>query len=506
MVVNFALAPATLDPDFTEANQEVGLDGSLYSTLTQASYVPGPLAGTTQANLNPSAVKPYLATSWQFTNDDKTLTFHLHSGLKFPSGDPVDAEAVKWSLERDIASGSGGSSVLLESQYKPQLISSIAAPNPTTLVIHYVRPAPNQPAVLSSPEMSIYDPKLVEAHGGQQGKKPNQWLATHSAGYGPYLLTSYSPGHKMVLEANPSFFEPAKTKHIIINFISNPETLLLDARSGSADVTFGLPNQAAHSLVGESCCVVGSFSSREGYGIILPENSKNPFFKSEKFRQALSYAVPYEGILKTVAYGYGKLYFGEWMPTYAFYNPKIGAAREYNITKAQQLIKESGIKTPVSVPLYVTQGSLPAKEIATEVSETWQKLGVHATVQVVSAGQGLEIEYESHLGPEVIAIGPQIVAPEYYWGYDLQCPEHNPFNDTLICVPAADKLMKELPYVRAAGNAAKAQQIANEADEMYVKATPQIWIYNQDLLTVLSKEITGFASNDMPEMRFWTMR
>ncbi len=506
MVVNYAVPPATLDPDFTEANQEVGIDSALYSTLTQQAHEPGPLPGTEQTDLNPTAVKPYLATSWQFSNGDKTLTFHLRPGLKFPSGDPLDAEAVKWSLERDITSGSGGSSVLLESQYKPRLITSIAAPNPTTLVINYVRPAPNQPAVFASPEISIYDPKLVEAHGGQQGTKPNQWLASHSAGYGPYLLESYVPGHELVLERNPSFFEPAKTKKIIVNFISDPETLLLDARSGAADVTFGLPNQAAHSLVGNSCCVVGAFSSREGYGIILPENSKNPFFQSEKFRQALSYAVPYEGILKTVAYGYGKLYFGEWMPTYSFYDPKVGAPRAYDLTKAKQLLKESGVKTPVSFPLYVAQGSLPSKEIATEVSATWHELGVNATVQVVSAAQSLEIEYESHTGPEVIAIGPQIVAPEYYWGYDLQCPEHNPFNDTLVCLPAADKLMKELPYVRAAGNSAKAQQIVNEADEMYIKATPQIWIYNQKLVTVLSNQITSFYSDDMPEMRFWAMR
>ncbi|MHB1807732.1 MAG: ABC transporter substrate-binding protein, partial [Solirubrobacteraceae bacterium] len=506
IVANFAVAPATLDPDFTEANQEVGIDSQLYSMLTQASRLPGPIANTTEAELNATSAKPYLATSWQFSNGDKTLTFHLREGLKFPSGDPLDAQAVKWSLERDIASGSGGASVFQESQFKPPLVSSISAPNPTTVVINYVRPAPNQPAVLSSPEMAIYDQKLVEAHGGQKGKKPNLWLATHSAGYGPYLLKSYQAGHQMVLEANPSFFEPAKTKHIIVNFISDNETLLLDARSGAANVTFGLSAQAAHSLVGNSCCTVAAFSSREGEGITLPENSKNPALENEKFRQALSYAVPYEGILKSVADGYAKLYFGEWMPSYSFYNAKIGAPRAFSIAKAKQLLKESGIKTPVSLPLYVPQGSIPSKEIATAVAGTWKEIGVNASVSVVSAAQSLEIEYESHAGPEVIAIGPQIVAPDYYWGYDLQCPnykplnEENPYNDTGICLPAADKLMKQLAYVK---NPEKAQQIANEADEMYIKAVPQIWIYNQKLVTVLGKGITSFYSNDMPEMRFW---
>lgn len=499
IVANFAVAPATLDPDFTEANQEVGIDGALYSTLTQQEHVPGPLPGTTEANLSPTAVKGYLATHWQFSNGDRTLTFQLRPGLKFPSGDPLDAAAVVWSLKRDITSGSGGWSVFEESEFTPELITSIKAPNPTTVVLTYRRPAPNQPAVLASPEMSIYDPALVEAHGGQKGKKPNEWLAAHSAGLGPYLLKSYSAGHQMVLEANPEFFEPAKTRHIIVNFIPDDETLLLDARSGATDVTYGLSNEAAHSLVGNSCCIVGAFSSREGQGIVLPENSKNPEFENEKFRQALSYAVPYEGILKTVAFGYGHLYYGEWMPSYSFYNSTIGAPREYNLDKAKQLLKESGVKTPISFPIYVAQGATASKEIATAAAGSWQALGVNAEVKVVSAGQSLEIEYESHTGPEVIAIGPQIVAPEYYWAYDLQCPKVNPYNDTLVCIPQADKLMREIAY----SSPEKQQQLANEADELYVKATPQIWVYNQKLVTVLSKDMTSFYSSDLPEFRFW---
>jgi peptide/nickel transport system substrate-binding protein len=500
LIANFAIAPATLDPDYTEANQEVGIVGAMYSTLLQQAHIPGPIAGTTEANLDPTAVKPYLATSFQFSNNDKTLTFHLRPGLKFPSGDPLDAAAVVWSLKRDITSGSGGYSVLEETEFKPELITSITAPNPTTVVFNYRRPAPNQPAVLASPQMSIYDQQLVEAHGGQKGTKPNQWLATNDAGYGPYLLKSYSAGHQLVLEANPSFFEPAKTKKVIINFIPDDETLLLDAQSGSADVTIGLSNEAAHSLVGNSCCTIGAFSSREGQGIILPENKQNPEFENEKFRQALSYAVPFEGILKSVAYGYAKLYYGEWMPSYSFYNSTVGAPREYNLAKAKQLLKESGVKTPVNFTIYVAQGAIPSKEIATAAAGSWKELGVNAQVKVVSSAQSLEIEYESHTGPEAIAIGPQIVAPEYYWAYDLQCPNVNPYNDTLVCVPKADKLMKELAYTT---NSAEFQKKVNEADELYVKATPQIWVYNQKLVTVLGKNITSFYSSDLPEIRFW---
>lgn len=501
LIVNNSVAVATLDPAFTAADFEAGLDGAMYSTLTQVAQVPGKAPGTTEQNLSITAVKPYLAESWKYSDGMRTLTFHLRKGLKFPSGDPVNAEAVVWSLKRTAKGENGGYSVLEETDYKPPLLQSITAPNEYTVVIHYKRPAPNQLQVLSTPTAgSIYDPKLVEAHGGQQAAKPNQWLASHDAGYGPYLLKSYQPNHQMVLEANPNFFEPPKTKKIIVNFISDNETLLLDAQSGSADVTLGLSDQAAHSLASNSCCTVVTAKSRQAETLNFPETSKNPEFQNTAFRQALSYAFPYEGVLQKVAYGYGKLYFGEWMPAFSWYDASIGGPREYNLNKAKQLLASSGVKTPVSFPIYVAQGDNIGKEIATAASGAWQKLGVEAKVQVVSSSALLEVVYSTHAGASVFLDGPQVVAPDYYWAYDLQCAPNNDYNDTLICIPAADKLMKQIPYVT---NEEKRQQMLNEADKLYAEATPRIWVYNQEIVSVLNKDVTSFYSSDLPDMRFW---
>lgn len=501
LTLNNSTALASLDPSFTYADFEAGLDGAMYSELTQVEHVPGPSSGIEEQNLGIAAVKPYLAESWQWSDGKRTLTFHLRKGLKFPSGDPLNAEAVVWSLKRTITGESGGYSVLEETDFKPPLVQSISAPNESTVVIHYKRPAPNQLQTLSTPTAgAIYDPKLVEAHGGQQKGKPNKWLASHDAGYGPYLLKSYQANHQMVLEANPNFFEQPKTKKIIINFISDNETLLLDAQSGAADVTLGLSDQAAHSLAENACCNVVATKSRQAETLNWPETSKYPEFKNQDFRQALSYAFPYQGVLQKVAYGYGKLYFGEWMPAFSWYEPSVGAPREYNVSKAKQLLAASGIKTPVSFPIYVSQGDTVSKEIATAASGAWQQLGVNAKVEVVSPGAFLEVVYSSFEGPTVFLDGPQVVAPDYYWAYDLQGPPNNQFNDTRVYIPKADKLMKELPYVTSAS---KRQELLNEVDKLYIEATPRIWVYNQDYVSVLNKDVTTYYASDLPEIRFW---
>jgi peptide/nickel transport system substrate-binding protein len=508
LIVNVATPVATLDPAFTFANQEAGLDGALYSTLTQPKYVDGPLAGTTEQDLAVTAVEPYVAESWKFSNGNKTLTFKIKPGLKFPSGDPVDAEAVKWSLERTQKGESGGYSVLEETDFEPPLVKSIEAPDPTTLVIDYKRPAPNQLQVLSTPTAgSIYDPKVVEANGGQKAGTPNEYLGTHSAGYGPYLLKSYKPNREIVLEANPDFFQQPKTKNVIIKFVPNNETLLLNAQSGQADVTLGLSGQAAKSLEGNACCTIGAFKSRQAQTLNFPINDKEPwkndnlpFFENQKFRQALATAFPYEAVLEKVGYGYGELYNGEWMPAFSWYDAKIGAPIETDVEKAKELLKESGVKTPVSFPIYVSQGATVEKEIATAAAGAWEELGVEAKVQTTSSANFLEVVYETHTGASVFVDGPQVVAPDYYWAYDLQCPPNNLFNDTNVCVPASDKAMKKVPYTTKEPDLKK---LLDEANEGWIEEAPRIWVYNQKLVAVLGQNVTGYASSDLPEVRHW---
>ena len=268
-----------------------------------------------------------------------------------------------------------------------------------------------------------------------------------------------------------------------------------------------MSGQAAKSLEGNSCCIVNAARSRQAQTLNFPQNDKAPFnsgkfpfFLNQKFREALSYAFPYEAVLQKVGYGYGELYNGEWMPAFSWYDPKVGAPRETNVEKAEQLIKESGVKTPVSFPIYVTQGATVEKEIATAAQAAWEPLGVKAEVKTTSSANFLEVVYETHEGATVFIDGPQVVAPDYYWAYDLQCPPNNGFNDTNVCVREADNLMKEVPFTEEGPELTKK---LNKADELWIDAAPRIWVYNQQVVSVLGNKMTEYYSSDLPEVRWW---
>jgi peptide/nickel transport system substrate-binding protein len=303
----------------------------------------------------------------------------------------------------------------------------------------------------------------------------------------------------MVLTANPDFFQPPAAQKVIINFITDDSTLLLQARSGAADVTLGMSPQATHSLAGNSCCNVGAFKSRMAETLQFPQIDKAPFFKNTQFRQALSFAFPYKDILDKVAFGYGKLYSGEWMPVFPWYDAATGGPHPTDLNKAKQLMQQSGVKTPVNFPIYVAEGDTIGKQIATAAAGAWQPLGVNAKVQVVSAAQLVDVVYTSHAGANVFIDGPQVVAPDYYWAYDLQCPKVNPYNDTLVCIPEADKIMRKIP----SSSGETRQTMLNDVNKMYMDAAPRIWVYNAANTVVLNKRVAKFYASDLPEVRFW---
>jgi peptide/nickel transport system substrate-binding protein len=486
MVINMSTPLNTLDPTNVALVTQAGILSGLYTTLTYYDSKPGP-DGTIVANTDISHIRPYLAESWTVSPDGKTYTVKLRPGLKFPSGDPLDAAAVKFSFERTIKENISGATVLLENETDPPLIESVSAPDATTVVIKYRRPDPSAPLVWATIGGCIVDPSLVKAHGGVHANTVNEWLASHSAGYGPYVIKSYQPNHQLVLEANPDFFQPAKIKTIIINFVTSEPTLLLQARSGAADVTIGLSNQAVHSLEGNQNCRIIKNISTLSELLNLPETPDIPALQNKTFREALSYAVPYQEILDNIAFGYGQLYYGEWLPGFSWFNPKTGGPRQYDLDKAKQLLKASGVKTPVSFPILVTEGNQVEKQIATAVANVWDQLGVHMSVRTVSPGELLKTIYTTKNAPTMFLDGPFVPTPEYLWSYDIQ--SGNQFNDLLYSNHKIDQLMRNLPTVT---DSQQRQQILDEVQSLWVADSPRIPLYDVQFVTVLSKRVGNF--------------
>ena len=186
-VLNMSVAPATLDPAEACGFTDITVMENVYMRLTRYGSKPGP-KGTTQ--VDPGHIVPYFAKSWKISNGGKKYTFTLRSGLKFPSGKPVNSQAVKYSFNRSITMGGCGGYFIYDGIYTPPLIKSMETPNPTTFVVNLSVPDANVLQDWAQPAASIIDKSVVDAHGGVQKGKVNTWMASHIAGIGPFTMKS----------------------------------------------------------------------------------------------------------------------------------------------------------------------------------------------------------------------------------------------------------------------------------------------------------------------------
>ncbi len=141
------------------------------------------------------ALEPELAKSWDITADGKTITFQFESGVKFHDGTDFNAQAVKWNFDR----------MLDPDEISPRrgefagIISSISTPNSNTLVFQLTKAFRPFVALLADRPGFIVSPTGVQTLGQDFGAKP--------VGAGPFILSEWNPGVRVVLKKNENYWE-----------------------------------------------------------------------------------------------------------------------------------------------------------------------------------------------------------------------------------------------------------------------------------------------------------
>ena len=493
LIVNMAQAPATLDPAWGCGIVEVGFVQNFYIRLTQYGSRPGPDETT---EIEVKKIEPYLATSWDISDDGLVYTYKLRDDVVFASGRPVTSEDVKYSWERVLTMNGCGAYVILDGFYDPPLIEALETPDPYTLVVKLSRPDPNLLQLHAQPWSSIVDREIVEANGGIQANSLSEWMSTNVTGPGPFILEEYEPNERAVLVANPDFPLPPASEKIIINFINSDPTLLLQARSGEADVTLGMTKSSVASLVDNENVRIVANDHAISEQIGLP-NTKAPW-DNVKVREAVSFAVPYEEILDSVAFGYGTLFGGPFMPTLGEHTPGLIDIPTFDMESAMSLMAESGVATPIDVALNIPEGNTIEEQIATIVQATWRPLGINVTISKLSATDYID-SLEGHTAQTYIRLdGPGVPEAGYFLGYDMTCGLQ--FNLTEVCLEDAQRLLVE---ARATIDDEKRQATYDEIATIWSAHTPKIHVYSDKHTTVLSNQVTDYHFNYEIDFRRW---
>jgi len=333
IVVGTTSAPSTLDPA-ASWDQSWELFRNIYQTLL--SY---PSGATTP--------QPDAADSCRFSDgSNTTYTCELREGLKFSNGHPLDAKAVKYSIDRILKIDvNGGPAGLLGSLARVQALGD------REIVFHLNKPDATFPFVLATPAMSIVDP----------AEYPERSLRKDDSidGSGPYTLQSYEDGKKAELVKNDSYKGYAQRKNdaVTIRYFQDSSTMVTALKAKQLDVAFRGLN--ANDIVDlQRHDASGNLQLIEGSGIeinYLVFNPKDSWAGKAAVRKAIAQLIDRGAIAH-------KVYKDTVEPLYSMV-PKglTGHTTDFfddfgnpSTSKAHKILADAGITQRVPLTLWYT--------------------------------------------------------------------------------------------------------------------------------------------------------
>jgi peptide/nickel transport system substrate-binding protein len=355
--------PSSLDPTTGGAGSDHAFLFTMYDTLTEWDF----------ETLKP---KPGLAESWSFT-DPNTFVLNIRSGVTFHDGTPLDAEAVKFNLERNKSDP--------KSNIKADLLAMASAEvtGPMQVTLKLNTPDAALPGILSDRAGMMISPTALKASAtGNLNRTP--------VGAGAYAFVSWADGERIVVKRNEKYWKASRPYPDGIEFSIIPE-LTTGARSvtaGQNDLIYQLPPR--QKAIVERSNNIKIFHGPTLYVFQIFLNWAKPPFDNPKVRQALNFAVDREAFVKAALAGLAEPAYMNLPKAHWAYDPSVAALYPYDPDKARKLLAEAGFKegTVIEIGGYTDQDSIQREEI---LIEQFRKVGinikfVNAPIAEASAG------------------------------------------------------------------------------------------------------------------------
>jgi peptide/nickel transport system substrate-binding protein len=425
-------------------------------------------------------IVPQLALSYDTSADGKEVTIKLRPGVKFQDGESFDADAAKYSIDRHLT--------LQASFRRPELASvdHVDVVDPLTIKLVLKNPYSPLIAQLTDRAGMMMSPKAAKAAGDKFG--------LHPVCAGPFKFVERVQQDRMVFEKFQDYWnkDNVHIDKIIYQPIIDATVRLANLKSGSLDIAERVLATDIKAIKSDPNLVLSNTLDLGYMGLTININNdkaKGPLSQSDRVRQALDLSIDREAINQVV-------FNGEFTPGNQWINPKhpyYQAAfpiRPRDIDKAKALMKEAGVKLPVTVDLMVTQGAeqeAVAQVVQSMAAEAGFDIKIRVTEFATSFKQAQAGEFQIFLIAWSGRIDPD--ANSYVFLHTGA-----PQNDGGYSNPEADKLMEQ---GRAVSDPAERKAIYAKLMAIVQNDEPLLYIYHRSALIALSKKVDGYRQ--MPD-------
>ncbi len=423
--------------------------------------------------------EPRLASSYTVSPDNKTYTFDLRQGVKFSDGTPMTAADVMFSLHRAFTDP--GSQIA----FVGPKIASMTAPNPHTVVIKLKSAWPYLLADLSGFNAAILPKALIEKEGYAAYLK-------HPIGTGPFMWSSASPGVSITVIRNPYYWEKGRPylNSIVFHVVPADTARATAVVGGQATLAEDPPLDQLAALKTNSAVKVYVFPSTLVELVAL--NVKKPPLGNQNVREAISLAIDRASIVKAGLFGYGTpaTTFLVGPPAQTFQNTSLNLY-PFDLAKARQLLKKSGVKLPIHLQFGVSQG-LAQQAISTIMQADMAKIGIDLNV--------LQRDFVSN---ENALDSGNFTMNSTFWGNFIGDPSEQPlfWMDPAFCCQAYFTFFKDPAAIALAHRAVNAttataaKPLFDQVQQSVAQTAHAIPLYFPELTYVASPKLLGFEAN-----------
>jgi peptide/nickel transport system substrate-binding protein len=274
-------------------------------------------------------LQPALATSWRRVNDT-TWEFKLREQVKFQNGEPFDADDVKVTFERLLDK---------EKVAKFQLIARGQVGTVSGIEVvdrHTVRLITSTPDAVLPRSL----PVVFILPGDYYRQVGDDGIATRPVGTGPFKLTEFQKGTRIVFEAwDGSWRGRPKVDQLMQILLPEAATRLSALRTGEIDIAHFVPPDQAAVLQRAGFQLVAGPAAAQYLCDIW--DVQGPL-ADRRVREALNYAVDKEAIVKDVMKGYASVAAGQpFVPNTLGFDPGL-KPYPYDLERAKKLLAEAG--------------------------------------------------------------------------------------------------------------------------------------------------------------------
>ena len=355
---------------------------------TTYPYAPTPgadptkIPGFTYPDFRAQQMVPSIVENCDLSADSKTAIYHLRKGVKSAVGNEFTAKDVLWRVERAHELKAIGTFMQ----------NAANAPDPKqwqevddhTVRISSDKPMPLICKILTNLYWYWYDSTEAKKHSTPDDPWATKWASTSLVAFGPYVIRSWEAGNRVVMDANPNYWQgPPKIKRIIYQVVPESASRLALLKEGKVDLIEGVSPDEAISLAAASNVRVAAVHGNQSIYLVM-NNIKAPFDKVQ-VRQAINHLLARDQIVKDIYRGLAVAWEGVMPSVYPGYVEFNNYA--YDVAKARRLLAEAGYANGFQTTLTYSAGDPVQENIAVLLKSTLSQVGINIDLrkQPVSA-------------------------------------------------------------------------------------------------------------------------